>query len=80
MILPTDLPRHILTIERLLSRDPVAVMLGEDVNKVKAVAEKCFEDAGQDGGYIFGPGCALPLSTSVQNIQALVEVSKKHPY
>jgi len=55
-------------------------MLGEDVNKVKAVAEKCFEDAGQDGGYIFGPGCALPLSTSVQNIQALVEVSKKHPY
>jgi uroporphyrinogen decarboxylase len=60
--------------------DPVAVMLGEDVNKVKAAAEKCFADAGQDGGYVFGPGCALPLSTPVQNIQALVEVSKKHPY
>ena len=55
-------------------------MLGEDVNKVKAVAEKCFSDAGQDGGYVFDSGCALPLSTPVQNIQALVEVSKKHPY
>ena len=37
-------------------------------------------DPGQDGGYIFGPGCAEPLNTPIRNIQALVEVSKRHPY
>jgi len=60
--------------------DPVAIMLSNDVNKVIETAEKCFADAGQDGGYIMGPGCASPINTPVENIQAIVEVSKKHPY
>ena len=60
--------------------DPVSVMLSDDVNKVVETAEKCFADAGQDGGYIFGPGCAEPLNTPIRNIQALAEVSKRHPY
>ena len=43
--------------------DPVAIMLSNDVNKVIETAEKCFADAGQDGGYIMGPGCASPINT-----------------
>jgi len=43
-------------------------------------AERRFEDAGQGGGYMFGPGCAEPPATPIANIQALVEVSKRHPY
>ena len=60
--------------------DPVSVMLSENVQDVIDTAEKCFKDAGEDGGYVFGPGCAEPLATPIRNIQALVEVSKKHPY
>lgn len=60
--------------------DPVAVMLEGTADQVKDAAEKCFADAGADGGYIFGAGCAEPKNMPIQNIQALVEVSKRHPY
>ncbi|MBE6519303.1 MAG: hypothetical protein E7Z70_07225 [Thermoplasmata archaeon] len=60
--------------------DPVSVMLSDSVEKVTEEAERCFSYAGQDGGYIFGAGCAEPLNTPIRNIQAMVEVSKRHPY
>lgn len=60
--------------------DPVSVMLSDSVDKVIDAAERCFSYAGQDGGYIFGAGCAEPLNTPIRNIQAMVEVSKRHLY
>ncbi|AGI48395.1 Uroporphyrinogen-III decarboxylase [Thermoplasmatales archaeon BRNA1] len=60
--------------------DPVSLILNGSAADVAAAAEKCFEDAGKDGGYIFGAGCAEPKATPIANIQAMVEVSKKHPY
>ena len=60
--------------------NPVSIMMGKSVDAVRAAAEKCFADAGKDGLYIFGSGCAEPRDMPVAHIQALAEVSKTHPY
>jgi MtaA/CmuA family methyltransferase len=60
--------------------DPVSVLMRGSVSDVEKAAEKCFMDAGQDGGYIFGAGCAVPSGTPMENILKISEVSKRHPY
>ncbi len=60
--------------------DPVSVLFKGSVSDVDKAAEKCFMDAGRDGGYIFGAGCAVPMGTPMENIIRLSEVSKRHPY
>jgi uroporphyrinogen decarboxylase len=60
--------------------DPVSVMLQGSALDVERTAEKCFEDAGEGGGYVFGAGCAEPNGTPIENVKAMVKVSKKHPY
>jgi uroporphyrinogen decarboxylase len=60
--------------------DPVSVLLKGSASDVEKAAEKCFKDAGQGGGYIFGAGCAVPSGTPMENILKISEVSKRHPY
>lgn len=45
------------------------------------VEEKCLEaleNLSPDGGFILGPGCALPPITPDENIDAMIEVAKKY--
>lgn len=60
--------------------DPVSIMLNGNPSDVDRVAQECFENAGRDGGYIFAAGCAEPRGTPIENIRALVEVSKRNAY
>ncbi len=67
-----------------------AVLLGPiDPSEVMAkgtpdlVLEKCreaIEIMGAGGGFILGPGCALPATTPDENMDALVEAAKRWPY
>jgi uroporphyrinogen decarboxylase len=44
------------------------------------VVEKCREALqimGSDGGFILGPGCALPATTPDENIHAMIETAKE---
>lgn len=46
------------------------------------VMEKCkeaLENLSPGGGFILGPGCALPSSTPYENIYAMIEAAKKFP-
>ena len=60
--------------------DPVSIMLNGTPDDVRAAAQKCFDDAGEGGGFIFGAGCAEPNGTPIENIRAMVEVSERNPY
>jgi len=60
--------------------DPVSVLFRGSVADVDRTAEKCFNDAGRDGGYMFGAGCAVPNHTPIENIVQMSVVSKRHPY
>ena len=60
--------------------DPVSVLLQCSADDVDKVAEKCFNDAGRDGCYIFGAGCAVPKHTPIENIVQMTNVSKRHAY
>jgi uroporphyrinogen decarboxylase len=47
----------------------------------ETVTEKCVEALdilAPGGGFILGPGCALPATTPDENIDALIEAAKKH--
>ena len=41
---------------------------------VAAAAEQCITDAGQEGNFILMPGCDIPPSVSLENIQAFLGV------
>lgn len=60
--------------------DPVSVMLNGTGDDVRREARRCFDEAGEDGGFVFGAGCAEPNGTPVGNVRAMVEVSKANPY
>jgi uroporphyrinogen decarboxylase len=45
------------------------------------VREKCLEALeilGPGGGFILGPGCALPATTPSENIDILIETAREH--
>jgi uroporphyrinogen-III decarboxylase len=47
----------------------------------ESVIEKCreaLEILSPGGGFILGPGCALPATTPDENIDALIETAKRH--
>ncbi|MDN5357167.1 MAG: uroporphyrinogen decarboxylase [Candidatus Methanomethylophilaceae archaeon] len=60
--------------------DPVSVLLQGSVDDVDRAAEKCFNDAGRNGGYIFAAGCSVPKNTPIENIVQMANVSKRHAY
>jgi MtaA/CmuA family methyltransferase len=57
--------------------DPSIMALGTP----KLVAEKCkeaIEVLAPGGGFILGPGCALPPKTPPENVHAMIEAAKKY--
>jgi len=60
--------------------DPSEVMAN---GTPELVTEKCYEalrNLSPGGGFILGPGCALPSTTPDENIDAMVEASKTFNY
>jgi len=60
--------------------NPVELLWRGTKEEVKAATKKCFEDGGRDGRFIFGPGCAMPRDAPIENLKAMVEVSKECHY
>ena len=53
--------------------DPVSVIMSGTAEDVRRESQRCFDEAGAGGGFIIGPGCAVPYGTPIENIRAMVE-------
>jgi len=60
--------------------NPVDIMWQGSVQAIKKASKICFNDAGREGRYIFGPGCAMPRDAPIENMKAMVETSKECRY
>ncbi|MFA7032860.1 MAG: uroporphyrinogen decarboxylase family protein [Bacilli bacterium] len=60
--------------------DPVRILMKGSPEEVYAASEKCFNDAGKDGNFVFAAGCAVPIGTSLENIRQFAMVSKNNAY
>jgi uroporphyrinogen decarboxylase len=58
--------------------DPSGVMAHGTPAEVTERAREAIEILGAGGGFILGPGCALPASTPDENIDALIEAAKTY--
>ncbi len=58
--------------------DPSAIMANGTPEQVSARCQEALEIMAPGGGFILGPGCALPATTPDENIDALIESAKKH--
>jgi uroporphyrinogen decarboxylase len=57
--------------------DPVQVMRFGTPETVRHQASRMIALMGAGGGFIIGPGCALPPDTPVENVQALMECARR---
>jgi len=60
--------------------DPSAVMARGTPAEVEAHCLEAIENLAGGGGFFLGPGCALPATTPDENILAMVEIARRHPY
>jgi uroporphyrinogen decarboxylase len=58
--------------------DPSGVMANGTPELVQEQCLEALEILAPGGGFILGPGCALPATTPDENIDALIEAAKKH--
>ncbi len=58
--------------------DPSEVMANGTPELVVQKAREALENLSPGGGFILGPGCALPSTTPDENIDALIETAKKY--
>ena len=59
--------------------NPVAVMQKETAEGVAAATREAIAKAGTAPGYIVMPGCDIPPSVPIENVQAMVEAAHAHP-
>ena len=57
--------------------DPAQVMRLGTPDAVRQEARRMLAMLGPGGGFIIGPGCALPADTPVENVQALMECARR---
>jgi uroporphyrinogen decarboxylase len=57
--------------------DPAQVMSLGTFDTVLCQAREMLAVMGPGGGFIIGPGCALPADTPVENVQALMECARR---
>ena len=57
--------------------DPVHVMRFGTPETVRRQARRMLALMGSGGGFIIGPGCALPPDTPVENVRALMESARR---
>ncbi|RPI28204.1 MAG: hypothetical protein EHM70_16970 [Chloroflexota bacterium] len=60
--------------------DPSGVMALGTPAQVEQACLEAIRNLAPGGGFILGPGCALPASTPDENILAMIETAKKYPY
>jgi uroporphyrinogen decarboxylase len=60
--------------------DPSGVLAQGTPELVTEKSREAIQILGAGGDFILGPGCALPATTPDENIAALVEAAKRHPY
>jgi uroporphyrinogen decarboxylase len=60
--------------------DPSEVLAQGTPELVMEKARVVIETLGPGGGFILGPGCALPAITPDENLDALVEAARRYPY
>lgn len=58
--------------------DPVGIMLEGSPEEVDGAVKRIIEYAGEGGGLIVCPGCDLNPNVPAENLQALVEATKKY--
>ena len=58
--------------------DPSAVMAKGTPEQVMEKCQEAIKLMAPGGGYILGPGCALPATTPDENILKMMEAAKKH--
>ena len=57
--------------------DPV--MIGQaTTDRVETEGKNIIDDAAGGGGFIFTPGCSIPLNTPLQNIEAMINSARKY--
>jgi uroporphyrinogen decarboxylase len=59
--------------------NPVAIMQKETVQGVAAASRDAIRQAGTAGGYLLMPGCDIPPSVPLENVQAMVETAHAYP-
>jgi uroporphyrinogen decarboxylase len=60
--------------------DPSGVMAQGTPEQVRMACREAFTNMGAGGGFILGPGCALPATTPDENIDAMVAEAKQLVY
>jgi uroporphyrinogen decarboxylase len=60
--------------------DPNTVMALGTAADVREACRVAIQNLGPGGGFILGPGCALPSSTPDENIDAMMEAARKYAY
>jgi uroporphyrinogen decarboxylase len=58
--------------------DPNEVLAQGTPDLVRHKSQQALNLLGEGGGFILGPGCALPATTPDENIDALIETAKRH--
>ena len=57
--------------------DPV--MIGRSTSeRVEREAKKIIDEAASEGGFIFTPGCSIPLNTPIRNVEAMINSVHKY--
>ena len=59
--------------------DPSEVMANGTPELVTEKSQEALKNLSPGGGFILGPGCALPPTTPDENIDAMIEAAKKFP-
>lgn len=60
--------------------DPSAIMANGTPEQVEEACLQAITNLAPGGGFILGPGCALPASTPDENIESMIETARKYPY
>lgn len=60
--------------------NPTKVLLQGTVEEVERAAEECIAAAAENGGFILGSGCEVPMDTPEENMKALVKVARQYQY
>jgi uroporphyrinogen-III decarboxylase len=56
--------------------DPSGVLHEGSLGSVESACREALDVLAPDGGYILGPGCALPVTTPARNIDKLIECAR----
>jgi len=60
--------------------NPTEILLRASVPEVEKAAQDCIEAAAENGGFILGSGCEVPMGAPEENMKALVKVARQYRY